>query len=674
MADKAPFERIDLAELEEIQQAERSSLHIRWWILPLAIALCSVQAVMNQFFEGRGSSSYLIATQISVFAFGFLMVLTLLVNPLLRVTRVVRPFNRAELMAVFTAMFVSGGISSFGLVDQLIPLIATPFNKQWNIPQRGWSSNVIPHLKQALFITDTNVIAQFRDGFGSRQGLWGKIPWLIWAKPIALWMIFVLAMYMMMYGLSMLLYDTWARREKLVFPLARLPEDLMHDDGAPPGSVSSTMRSGLFWIAFAGVFLLLSYNCACLAGWIPEMEPLRTGVDQRLLNKMLENTIFNGIRGYLRLNLIFTAVGIGFLLPLEISFSLWSYAMVYFMLFLVAIWGGAGATMRSFPSDWLWQSNFVSSLASGGLLAFASAYVFKLLYEQATARKLDRGVTWGAGVFLFSVLAATGWLWWAGVSIPWGLAFLAIIVLVTVALMRVVAEGGVYVFQLDFGPFHIAKLVGGVKAVSAAALAPLMAIYSILFLDIKTYIAPAILNSFKMQEETRASRRRFHAVVLISTLATVIVSTVAILYLSYEVGADRSSGWFFSSGPMNVLDQTQRLVSDSIGDMGGMNWLFYLLGAAWVVLSVLMRRRFFWWIHPIGFVLMINKRMGVLWFSFFIAWLCKRLAVKYGGRHVFARLRPLFIGLIMGQLAACLLWSILAKWLDLEHVRIDINY
>ena len=31
-----------------------------------------------------------------------------------------------------------------------------------------------------------------------------------------------------------------------------------------------------------------------------------------------------------------------------------------------------------------------------------------------------------------------------------------------------------------------------------------MPIYSVLFLDIKTFMAPAVLNSFKMQEETRA--------------------------------------------------------------------------------------------------------------------------------------------------------------------------
>ena len=75
-----------------------------------------------------------------------------------------------------------------------------------------------------------------------------KNPWALWIKPLALWMIFVFAVYGVFYGLAMLLYDSWARREKLIFPLARLPEDLMSDEGAAAGTVSSTLRSGLFWI------------------------------------------------------------------------------------------------------------------------------------------------------------------------------------------------------------------------------------------------------------------------------------------------------------------------------------------------------------------------------------------------------------------------------------------
>jgi len=754
MPDNPQFGRVDLAQLERVEQAKRPPLHIRWWIVPAAALICAAQALLNLRFESRGTSVYLIATQISVIAFGFLLALVLVVNPILRWTRLIAAMNRGELMALFAAMFVSAGISSFGLVDQLIPLIAAPFDSQWNTPQRAWDVNVIPHLNQALYITDTAAIAQYRDGFGSSEGLMGKIPWGLWARPVALWMLFVFAMYVMFYSLSMLVYDTWARREKLIFPLARLPEEIIHEEGQRPGTIPATIRSGLFWVGFLIVFVMLSYNGLCQAGWIRGLKPLHLGVDQNAVRNMLRDTIFEGIAvgGSLRFCIIFVAVGIGFLLPLEISFSLWIHKIIALLLFLIVIWMGIGGSENAFPTDWLWNNNFLTALGAGGLLAFSAAHMVKLacdrwalsapeakgeraprrlslaaaalllwvaaaavfvcliafgvsarlqglwclavilllvllataawtatlmsMGEESPVRRTGsflRAFGWGGLFFFASTGVALGWLSWAGVPIVCGLLFLAVVILVTLGLMRVVAEGGVYWFQIHAGPFHLARLLGGVKAIPAAALAPLMPIYSVLFLDIKTFMAPGVLTSLKMQEETRASRRRFHTAIVLAILVTVAVSLGTILYFAYEIGANQMSSWFFNSAPGRLLDQTQRLVSGALPDAGRSNIIFYLLGAGWVIMSMLLRRRFFWWLHPIGFVMLANPLMAPLWFSFFLGWLCKRVCVKYGGRHVFARMKPLFIGLIIGEVTACFLWTVLAYWLQLEHVKIDIN-
>jgi hypothetical protein len=92
-----------------------------------------------------------------------------------------------------------------------------------------------------------------------------------------------------------------------------------------------------------------------------------------------------------------------------------------------------------------------------------------------------------------------------------------------------------------------------------------------------------------------------------------------------------------------------------------------------VVLSIVMRRRFFWWLHPIGFAMMTNPLMTQLWFSFFLGWCCKKMTVKYGGRHMFARLRPLFIGFIFGELMACIGWSLVAHVLHISDVSINLD-
>jgi len=541
-------------------------------------------------------------------------------------------------------------------------------------------------LNTRLFITDTRVIDEFRIGFDTREGLRQRIPWLVWAKPLGLWMIFIAAVYMMFYSVSSLVYDSWARREKLVFPLARLPEDLMHAEGSPPGSLPAMFRKPLFWIGFGIVFLLLSYNGACRAGWIPGMVPLKQGLDVALLRKMLQNTIFKGIAdagsSSLILFVTFTTVGIGFLLPLDISRSLWMYYLAALAMLMVAIWCAVAASCTAFRSDFTMDNSFITSLGAGALLTFSATCLGKLVKDRwATTREQMPGrrglplagcfiqnLGYAGLFFLISVVTALSWFAWSRIDIFWGMAFLGVVILVTVGLMRVVAEGGVHWFQIHTGPFHLARLVGGVKVVPAAVIAPLMAIYSVLFLDIKTFMAPAVLNSYKMQDETRASRRMFHLIVIVCIVVTIVVACVGMLYLTYEIGANRGSSWFWTTGPQSVMDRTQRIVSDSLGKTGQYNWIFYLIGAGWVALSIFMRRRFFWWLHPIGLVMLANPLMRALWFSFFLGWLCKKITVKYGGRHMFARMRPLFIGLILGEVLAVFLWMLLSQWLGIGGV------
>lgn len=503
-------------------------------------------------------------------------------------------------------------------------------------------------------------------------------------------------MYLLFYALAMLLYQSWARREKLVFPLARLPEEMLEEPGAPPGSMPSTFKSALFWAGFSIVVAILAYNASVQAGWI-RLQPLHLGIQRETLMKSLEQTIFKGIADggprHFCLYFIFVAVGIAYLLPLQISSSMWIYNLGSIGLIMVGIWTAAGTSARSFPSDWLWENSFVSALGAGGMLAFAASYLIKAVHERwvfarewgeregqvGFARFFGRFLLefgWGGVLFLAALSIIVGWLVWSGVALHWAVLFISIVILTTVGLMRVVAEGGMYWFQLHVSPFHLARLTGLAgtgNPATAGAIASLMPTYSVLFLDTKNFLAPAVLNSFKMQDETRASRRTFHTAIILAIVATMIVSVVAVLLLGYEKGVDRGNRWFWTSGPRGLLDQTMRLVS-GVGLQADVGWIgyLYIIGAGWVILSILMRRRHFWWLHPIGFAMIANPLATHLWFSFFLGWLFKKLTVQYGGRHMYARIRPFFIGIILGEVLSSFLWAVVANVFEIR-IRVDIN-
>ena len=64
-----------------------------------------------------------------------------------------------------------------------------------------------------------------------------------------------------------------------------------------------------------------------------------------------------------------------------------------------------------------------------------------------------------------------------------------------------------------------------------------------------------------------------------------------------------------------------------------------------------MRTRFLWWpLHPIGYAASTTFAMWFLWSSIFVAWLCKFAILRYGGVKQYKRTRPLFLGLIFGEL------------------------
>jgi hypothetical protein len=71
------------------------------------------------------------------------------------------------------------------------------------------------------------------------------------------------------------------------------------------------------------------------------------------------------------------------------------------------------------------------------------------------------------------------------------------------------------------------------------------------------------------------------------------------------------------------------------------------------------RQRFPWWpVHPIGFPIGANGLMNHVWFSVFIAWLFKRLVLRFGGAILYRRSQSFFMGLICGQMFCNGIWLV----------------
>jgi hypothetical protein len=75
-----------------------------------------------------------------------------------------------------------------------------------------------------------------------------------------------------------------------------------------------------------------------------------------------------------------------------------------------------------------------------------------------------------------------------------------------------------------------------------------------------------------------------------------------------------------------------------------------IIGSAITVFLFVMRRLFLWWpLHPIGYVMAGSYSIYHLWWPTFIGWLAKFSVLKFGGLRTYQKLKPFFIGLVLGE-------------------------
>jgi hypothetical protein len=83
------------------------------------------------------------------------------------------------------------------------------------------------------------------------------------------------------------------------------------------------------------------------------------------------------------------------------------------------------------------------------------------------------------------------------------------------------------------------------------------------------------------------------------------------------------------------------------------------VGATLLLVLGLCRLRFARWpLVPITLCFASSDALGLMWFSILIGWLCKISVMRLGGVALFNRLRPLFLGLLIGEVLMAGAWMV----------------
>ena len=626
---------------------------ITWRSLLVGLVLAAGLCALTPYNDYVAGNTYIAGNHFPVGAVAVLLLLSLLNLTLYRLRRR-RLFTTRELAVIYIIIMVTSGIPSSGLLRYMVPCGTVPY--YYADPGNHWQELFWDRIPTWMAVSDPEAVAWFWEGLPAGASM----PWHPWWIMMSRWSIFFGALWLMMLCLAALVRKQWADRERLTFPLVQFPLEVLREDQRGPGAPFFANR--LVWIGAGVVFLIHVING--LHQHFPALPaiPLRW-----LLCSYFPDRPWNAIMP-LCMGIFFSAVGFGYLLPHETAAGFW-FPVLFVKLEAVVLnaigyegdsawWGTIGQITQAQQMGALLVIAFVIFWLLRGTLADAFRKAFSRAPQVDDSRE-PIGYRWAVYGLLLGFGVAASWLLAAGMSASFALAHLVFFLAICLVLTRIIAEAGMLMIHLAFNPIDYLILFGGTNAVGPTNLTVLTFVDCSLTFDLREFLMPSLLNGFRLSELSGVPNRKLTPTLVAALVFCLLITVPVFLLTFYKPGAAQV-------GNVVELASHPRRFFSLLGNRlqipeqpSATQYLGMASGGAMVAALSWLRINYVWWpIHPLGFVMATSWASINLWFSLFLGWLFKLLTIRYTGLRGFVRFRPLFMGLILGDVLGGLLWII----------------
>lgn len=605
--------------------------------------------------------------------------------------------NSGELVVAFSMALVACAIPSGGLMRWLAHAIVAPFwHAQGNAEFRDLLLRLeVPNWLFPSFSSDDR-LEWFNDpivtGFLMRWTAETTPPYTAWIRPIIVWGIPTFAIYGAVICIMAIVRHQWAENERLPFPLVQIQLSLLE---APQKGrwFNNVLSRRTFWMGFSVIFLIHLWNGGSkyFQQYIPEIP-----ISYDLVGVFSEAPLVYVTHTLKRATIFFTVVGVAYFLTSSISFSIWSIFLI-FQLYRVF----AGALTGDPETPGLPDQRFGGVMAYGLVIVWLGRQHWKVVIAQAfrgprkgepQGRFLSYPLAfWG---LVGSALVLAVWLRLAGCD--WLGAGLMVFMILTLFMItaRFVAETGLLHSPALVPLFRPLQYMGiaGWAARPPVETFYLTGAFEHTHYDQRETLAVYSSHAMRLSDHTmfgdrdlaedRKRGRRFIGLLCLSLLVAYVVSWGATLKVEYDhaVTLDRrqespinphgvnGSQWRMLNAPIDYEQARYNLPHNPAYHFG--------FGFGLTMLLAYLRLTFVWWpFHPIGYLILQTYPGGMLWFSFFLGWMAKLIIVKLGGHTLYVGLRPLFLGMIVGESVAAGFWlvtslGLLAGGYDFIQIRI----
>jgi len=600
----------------------------------------------NDFLVG---GTYLAGNHLPIAVVFSVTVLILIVNVLLKKIKPGMELSAAELTIIWGMMLVASGIPSSGFMRYLIPLLVSPF--YFATAENEWADLFHHHLPDWMVVSDAKAVLYFYEKLPDGEA----IPWGAWLKPIVAWSGFTLVFFFVTICLCVILRKQWVEHERFSFPLVQLPVDMFQ---APAGNelINRFFKNRAMWIGFTIPVVL--HGLRGLHLYFPSIPnpPVFFPIARYFTEKP-----FSALAWWPSVQFFIypSVIAVVYLLTLEISFSFWFFFLLTKMETVLIY--ATGSKINS----WTFQQN----QQMGGFLVFIGFIIwigkdhfknaFSALFGKKTIGDQNEPLpyAWASAGLICGLLLLTLMCMLAGMSF-WVAVFMLVLFLGLQTVMTwMVANGGLLFVLYSFLPGDYLTTLFGSARVNAPSWT--IVVYErVLMFDMREIMMPSVMNNFKIADPIRVKQRSLLVAMGLAMVLAIGVSYYSSLDLIYKRGALNLQHWTYVTSATSPFIRLSSILQHPTG-IEIDRLVSLIIGGLAIFGMLLMRHHYLWWkIHPIGFLMTTSYATYCFWSSFFLGWLCKYIILKFGGVAYYRKLRPMFLGVILGECLIGGIWII----------------
>ncbi len=592
------------------------------------------------------------------------LILILLANALARRTRFVRPLQVPEIITIFLFVTVATTMFGCGIGRFLLACLSAPFY---------YSSPAAPLEKLAVFIPswmapqDPQVHRWLYESTPT-----GHVPWRAWQWPIVAWTGFFVMFGGTLLCLMLLFSDRWTDQERLVFPLVRLPLQMID----PEYSEVPFFKSSATWI---GIGLAAALNAINIVRGVFFGGPsggLHVDMGAQLLAAPW--SAMRPLNVHFRPELI----GLGYLIPTDLSFSIWFFH-VFSKLQALLISGIMGLRLPGVPFA---QEQGIGAYAVLGAILFWKGRRpivegWHALVRGAQAVRSPRAAAY-RWPLVGAVLGFIGTVMFcraAGMAVWLTVVYLALLTSVSVVYARLRAEAGApLVWAFPYGLAHraVKYFMNSRTYVGPGPDYRSATIFNLLIFLSRGYF-PTV-SGYGIEGLTLGERGGIRkGSVFWLLLCAIGIGALCSFYFHlvpyYGRGAIGLRGGLWGSGEaqaqyaalwtairMPVPPDQPRIIAT-------------VSGGTFLTLLTLIRARFFSSpFHPLGYAMACSYG-ELLWGPFLVTWAIKSILLRYGGHQAYLNALPAFLGFALGHfVVAGAIWGSLGAALGGPFLRYGV--